>query len=91
MENTPRRHAFKKRLADNLLSKLLEYYPDQLRTECDSLGYKLEDLLPKSSSDFSEKGTPSDTKNMRFVHFEERRHAKIIKTAADLIAKIEGN
>ena len=89
MENSPRRHAFKKRLADKLLSKLLEYYPTEVKAECASLGYQIEDLQP-TSSDFSEKGALNDANHMEYIHSEERRHAKIIKTATDLLDKIEG-
>ena len=90
MENTPlTRHAFKKKLGDKLFLRLLEEYPEDLNQQCLNLGCTIEDLKPRSPSGFKEKGIPTDSKNIRQMHSEERRLAKLIKAAGELASDIE--
>lgn len=85
METSSRRHAFKKRLGDKLLYKLQTMYPDEFKEQCFKLEYDINDLALKEAADFLEKGMPSDMSNMRYVHYEERRQAKILKIASEMV------
>ena len=89
MENITTNHALKKTLADQLLYKFTEEYPEILKMHCNRLGYDIQDLHERSASRFKEKGTPSDTKNIRYIHHEEGRLAKIIKVAKEVADDIK--
>ena len=79
------------KLADSLLQRLQEAHSDLLASECERLGYTLEDLFSRPMSQFKQKGTPSDTQALRFIHSEEQRLGKIIKIASELSDQIQSN
>ena len=80
-----------KTLVNKLLKKLTNHYYDDLKRLCDVAGYHLVDLMPKSRESFSEKGSPSEIENIRFLHHDENRVAKIMKIANDLATSSENN
>jgi hypothetical protein len=83
------KHTIKRNQADRLLDLLSENYSEDLTACCSHLGINMTDLHPKDFFVFSAKGTPSSTGTYRFVHYEERRLAKILKVAADVAKNIE--
>ena len=76
-------------LANKLLKKLTNLFYDDVKSMCDMAGYHLADLMPKSKESFIEKGSPSDIENIRFLHHEENRLAKIMKIAQDIASSPE--
>jgi hypothetical protein len=75
----------RKEIAGKILEVLLNDHLEATKSLCEELGYKIEDLQPASIDMFSNKGVTSDLKDIRFTHFEERRIAKIIKIASDIL------
>lgn len=73
-----------KALVAKLLKKLTSLFYDELKTLCDAAGYHITDLMPKPKESFMEKGSPSDVENIRFLHYEENRIAKIMKISSDI-------
>lgn len=71
-------------LISKLLKKLTSLFYDELKSSCDSAGYHLSDLLPKTKESFHEKGSSSEVESLRFMHFEENRLAKILKISSDI-------
>ena len=71
-------------LINKLLKKLTSLFYDELKSSCDSAGYHVSDLLPKPKDSFHEKGSPSEVENIRYLHFEENRIAKILKISTDI-------
>ena len=78
-------------LVNKLLKKLTTHFYDDLKRLCDIAGYHLVDLMPKPKDNFAEKGSPSEIENIRFLHHEENRVAKIIKIATDLATSPDNN
>lgn len=91
MELDSIKHSLKRKLADELLQKLLSVYEENFQVFCLQLGFPVKDLQPKPYESFSEKGTPSTAKNYRFIHYEERRIAKILKAATEFYNPINNN
>lgn len=80
-----------KTVVNKLLKKLTSLFYDELKTSCDAAGYHITDLLPKSKEFFHEKGSPSEVENIRFLHFEENRIAKILKISTDIASNPENH
>ena len=78
-----------KALVNKLLKKLTNNFYDEVKCMCDVAGYHLTDLLPKTKENFQEKGSPSEIENIRFLHHEENRIAKIMKIAGDIAGNPE--
>lgn len=84
------KHTIKRTLADRLLDRLIEAHSDDLEGCCSHMGITLSDLKP-SVLNFTQRGTPSDTATYRYIHYEERRLAKILKAASELSKTVERN
>ena len=80
-----------KTVVNKLLKKLTSLFYDELKTSCDAAGYHITDLLPKSKEFFQDKGSPSEVENIRFLHFEENRMAKILKISSDIASNPENH
>jgi hypothetical protein len=78
-------------LINKLLKKLTSLFYEDLKSTCDSAGYHVSDLLPKPKEFFHEKGSPSEVENIRFMHFEENRIAKILKISSDIASSTENH
>ena len=68
-----------------ILDLLTTTHKEETTALCADLGLKLEDFNPASVDNFSSKGVTSDLKDIRYLHFEECRIAKIIKIASEVV------
>jgi hypothetical protein len=80
----------RKRLASQVLEELFKSSYEETLKICEELGYKIEDLNPSSKEDFQEKGVTVDLVTIRYNHHEERRIAKILKIAGEVVKTGEG-
>ncbi|OMJ94882.1 hypothetical protein SteCoe_1911 [Stentor coeruleus] len=78
-------------LIRKLLKKLTSLFYDDMKVLCEVAGYHITDLIPKPKESFAEKGLTSDVENIRFIHYEENRIAKLLKIASDFASNPDGN
>ena len=74
-------------LIDRLQSLLLEEQQAAVREVCKEMRFDIGDLRPKSRDSFGAVNVPNDIKDMRFEHFEERRVAKLLTIAGEVLAR----
>ncbi|CAG9312041.1 unnamed protein product [Blepharisma stoltei] len=91
MDSSPlsRRHSMARENAEKVFNYLTARYKAETEATCQSLGYSLDELNQTKSAEQKERGTPSDLGKIRHIHHEERRMAKIMKLASEMINVIE--
>lgn len=77
-------------LIDRLQGLLLDEHQQAVREVCREMRFDISDLRPKSRDSFGAMNVPSDIKEMRFEHFEERRVAKLLTIAGEVLARHPG-
>ena len=78
-------------LIDRLQTLLLEENSQVVREICKELRFDVSDLRPKSRDSFGAVNVPTDIKDMRFEHFEERRAAKLLTIANEVLLRHPSN
>ena len=91
MENIPGKLALRNKLANQLLAKLHEKYPEEIKNQLMSTGLELHDHQQSSPSQNKDKAILSDTEKLRYIHNEEERITKIINIAKEIVDDINSN
>lgn len=74
-------------LVDRLQVLLMEEHAQVVREVCKELRFDVSDLRPKSRDSFGAVNVPTDIKDMRYEHFEERRVAKLLTIAGEVLQR----
>ncbi|CAG9327180.1 unnamed protein product [Blepharisma stoltei] len=78
------------RNAETLLEFLLDKLQEETKSECEHLGFAIEELFPLNAKEFNDKETSSKLSLPRYNHYEQKRFVKLLKVSTEICQKLEG-